>query len=60
MLAISVFHAIRDAVASCGATGARPKLAAPATPESILRAIDSARQPEMAPPVEAAADGGGA
>ncbi len=42
MLAISVFHAIRDAVSSCGAPGVRPTLAAPATPESILRAIDSA------------------
>ena len=39
MLAISVFHAIRDAVAA--ATGAsRPPLDAPATPEAILRAIE--------------------
>ena len=58
MLAISVFHAIRDAVASCGWEGVRPTLAAPATPESILRAIDSVRQPQAAPPVEAAAGGG--
>jgi xanthine dehydrogenase large subunit len=41
MLAISVFHAIRDACASCGEPGARPALAAPATPESILNAIAS-------------------
>ncbi len=41
MLGISVFHAIRDAVASCGEPGARPALVAPATPESILRAIAS-------------------
>ena len=41
MLAISVFHAIRDAVASCAEEGARPQLDAPATPESILRAIAS-------------------
>ena len=41
MLAISVFHAIRDACASCGEPGARPALAAPATPESILAAIAS-------------------
>lgn len=39
MLAISVFHAIRDAVASCGAAGAVPNLSAPATPEAVLRAI---------------------
>ena len=41
MLGISVFHAIRDAIA----TDARhaPVLEAPATPESVLRAIDEAR-----------------
>jgi len=58
MLAMSVFHAIRDAVASCGALGAHPVLSAPATPESVLRAIDSVRQPRAAPAMEAAADGG--
>jgi xanthine dehydrogenase large subunit len=41
MLAISVFHAIRDACAACGAPGNLPDLLAPATPESVLRAIDS-------------------
>jgi xanthine dehydrogenase large subunit len=41
MLAISVFQAIRDACASCGAPGNLPDLRAPATPESVLRAIDS-------------------
>jgi xanthine dehydrogenase large subunit len=41
MLAISVFQAIRDACASCGAPGNLPDLWAPATPESVLRAIDS-------------------
>jgi xanthine dehydrogenase large subunit len=45
MLAISVFHAIRDACASCGEPGARPALAAPATPESILNAIASLSAP---------------
>jgi xanthine dehydrogenase large subunit len=60
MLAISVFHAIRDAVASCGPGGIRPTLAAPATPESILRAVDSVRQPQAALAVEAGAGGGGA
>jgi xanthine dehydrogenase large subunit len=39
MLAMSVFHAIRDACAACGPGGALPDLAAPATPESVLRAI---------------------
>jgi xanthine dehydrogenase large subunit len=44
MLALSVFHAIRDACAACGAAGALPVLSAPATPESVLRAIDSISQ----------------
>jgi len=43
MLAISVFHAIRDACAACGPVGALPHLTAPATPEAVLRAIDSVR-----------------
>ena len=46
MLAMSVFHAIRDAVASCGGAAARPQLTAPATPESILRAVAPLRTPE--------------
>jgi xanthine dehydrogenase large subunit len=41
MLALSVFHAIRDACAACGGAAARPALTAPATPEAVLRAIDS-------------------
>jgi xanthine dehydrogenase large subunit len=41
MLAISVFAAIRDAVASCGSDRAQPDLTAPATPEAVLRAIRS-------------------
>lgn len=40
MLAISVFHAIRDACAACLPAGALPSLSAPATPEAVLRAID--------------------
>ena len=44
MLAISVFHAIRDACAACGTGTALPLLTAPATPESVLRAIDSITQ----------------
>ena len=43
MLAMSVFHAIRDAVAACGARGSRIDLPAPATPEAVLRAIDELR-----------------
>jgi len=39
MLAISVFHAIRDACAACGPPGHLPALIAPATPEAVLRAI---------------------
>ena len=41
MLAMSVFHAVRDAVSA--ETGvAHPPLDAPATPEAILSAIESA------------------
>ena len=39
MLGMSVFHAIRDAVASVGPAGSLPDLAAPATPEAVLRAL---------------------
>ena len=41
MLAISVFQALRDAVAACG-EGA-PRLDAPATPERVLLAIEELR-----------------
>jgi xanthine dehydrogenase large subunit len=41
MLALSVFHAIRDACAACGPAGCLPDLPAPATPEAVLRAIDT-------------------
>jgi xanthine dehydrogenase large subunit len=43
MLAISVWLALRDAIASLAAPGARPTLGAPATPEAILAAIETAR-----------------
>jgi xanthine dehydrogenase large subunit len=43
MLAISVFQAIRDAIASCGPARSQPDLAAPATPEAVLRAIAGVR-----------------
>jgi len=39
MLAISVFHAIRDAIATAG--DPLPALDAPATPEAVLRAIEA-------------------
>jgi xanthine dehydrogenase large subunit len=41
MLAISVLLAIRNAVASCGPEGALVELNAPATPEAVLRAIET-------------------
>ncbi len=47
MLALSVFHAIRDACAACGPPGCLPHLPAPATPEAVLRLID-ALQPSRA------------
>nr|WP_299697039.1 xanthine dehydrogenase molybdopterin binding subunit [Hydrocarboniphaga sp.] len=48
MLAMSVFHAIRDAVAACGAPNSLPELHAPATPEAVLRAIDILRGEALA------------
>ncbi len=39
MLALSAFHALRDAVAATGPAGCRPPLRAPATPEAVLEAI---------------------
>ncbi len=42
MLAMSVFHAIRDAIAAA-AGGGLPRLDAPATPERILHAIEELR-----------------
>ncbi|MEM7197246.1 MAG: molybdopterin cofactor-binding domain-containing protein, partial [Pseudomonadota bacterium] len=41
MLAISVFHAIADAIASIGNYHHAANLSAPATPEAILRACDA-------------------
>jgi xanthine dehydrogenase large subunit len=43
MLAIAVYHALRDAVASCGPPRCLPVLTAPATPEALLHAIASVR-----------------
>jgi len=50
MLGISVFHALKDAVAAA-APGAAPRFDAPATPERILMAIEAARAPVPEPAV---------
>ena len=39
MLALSVFFALRDAIAAARGPGDRPRLDAPATPEAVLRAL---------------------
>ena len=44
MLAISVFHALKDAVAAVCDYGASPRLDAPATPEQLLHSIDELRR----------------
>ena len=41
MLALSVFHALKDAVASTGGHAGSPALDAPATPEAVLMAIEA-------------------
>jgi xanthine dehydrogenase large subunit len=41
MLAISVWEALRDAVAACGPAGAAVRLDAPATAENVLRALQA-------------------
>jgi len=43
MLCLSVFHALRDAVASIDGYQSIPQLQAPATPEAVLRAVDLQR-----------------
>jgi xanthine dehydrogenase large subunit len=43
MLAISVFHALKDAVASVSGARIRPRLNAPATPEAVLMAIEDVK-----------------
>src|SRR5690606_26119234 len=52
MLGLSVFHALRDAIASVADYRVSPPLDAPATPERVLDAIDrprSAREAAMKP-----------
>ncbi len=46
MLAMSVFHAIKDAIASVRDYRLSPRLNAPATPEEILRSVDELRARE--------------
>ncbi len=43
MLAISVFHALRDAIAAVGGEGQSPRLDAPATPERVLLSVEELR-----------------
>jgi xanthine dehydrogenase large subunit len=43
MLALSVFYAIKDAVASVGDYPLSPRLDAPATPEAVLLAVEELR-----------------
>ncbi|MGH8166208.1 MAG: molybdopterin cofactor-binding domain-containing protein, partial [Woeseiaceae bacterium] len=44
MLALSVFHAIRDAIASVDDYRTIPELKAPATPEAVLDAIETLQE----------------
>jgi xanthine dehydrogenase large subunit len=53
MLAISVFQALKDAVAATG-DGAAPRLDAPATPERVLLAIEELRTRRAMPATRAA------
>ena len=48
MLALSVFHALRNAVASVAEDKLSPKLDAPATNEAILMAIEELKQRDLA------------
>ncbi|HTO48104.1 MAG TPA: xanthine dehydrogenase molybdopterin binding subunit [Burkholderiales bacterium] len=43
MLAISVFHAIKDAVGAVACYKVSPRLNAPATPEEVLRVVDAVK-----------------
>ncbi len=44
MLAISVFHAIKDAISSVGNHQQSPRLDAPATPERVLESVEELRR----------------
>ena len=49
MLGISVFQALRDAIAACGDGWTVPRLDAPATPERVLMAIETLRASSALP-----------
>ena len=51
MLAMSVFHALRDAVGAAAGDAAALRLMAPATPEAVLRALGALPQAALAPPM---------
>jgi xanthine dehydrogenase large subunit len=55
MLALSGFHALRDAIASVGGYRATPSLDAPATPERVLAAVEAIRAGAGDSPAPAAA-----
>ena len=44
MLGVSVWLAIRDAIASLAQGAVAPRLDAPATPENVLRAVNALKQ----------------
>ncbi|HSC98515.1 MAG TPA: xanthine dehydrogenase molybdopterin binding subunit [Casimicrobiaceae bacterium] len=48
MLALSAFHALRDAIASVVDRRVAPRLSAPATPERVLNAIEEIRRRDRA------------
>jgi xanthine dehydrogenase large subunit len=48
MLALSAFHALRDAIASVVDQRVGPSLSAPATPERVLNAIEEIRSRDLA------------
>jgi xanthine dehydrogenase large subunit len=56
MLAMSVFFAIRDAIASCGSPRAIPDLSAPATPETVLRSLQGIGYPTTGTPMKIPAE----
>jgi xanthine dehydrogenase large subunit len=55
MLALSVFHALRDAIAGAADYCVSPRLDAPATSEAILLAVEesAARAAQLAVPLAA-------
>jgi xanthine dehydrogenase large subunit len=60
MLAFSVREALRQAAAAFGPAGTSVRLASPATPEAVYWAVEQARTPAPASPVEASpVDGAG-